>query len=267
MSPYVLQGISYFLSHRVLWKTTLCPLLWTLAFVIAAFCILLPLAFIPQAIALSAVMTPWLGVPLALLLALIEWLILVMIFSAIFLMPVMDKVFDQVLILRGHGALVELDSGSACCGCCSRVGFIKLFMALITLPLNLIPVVGTILWLFLNGRCYAWDTHSHYFYELKGKPYKWQKNFVRERWYRYHLFGMQAMALEMIPFANGFFAFTNMVGAALWAADMEDQGLIETKDEIITHQQQQPQPYQSPRYPTEETMLPRPDYMAKPYGS
>lgn len=34
-------------------------------------------------------------------------------------------------------------------------------------------------------------------------------------------FGIAAFLLEMIPFANLFFAFTNTVGAALWAADLE----------------------------------------------
>jgi hypothetical protein len=37
-------------------------------------------------------------------------------------------------------------------------------------------------------------------------------------------FGIAATLLEMIPFANLIFAFTNTVGAALWAADIERQG-------------------------------------------
>jgi hypothetical protein len=34
-------------------------------------------------------------------------------------------------------------------------------------------------------------------------------------------FGVAAFVLEMVPFANLIFAFTNTVGAALWAADLE----------------------------------------------
>lgn len=34
-------------------------------------------------------------------------------------------------------------------------------------------------------------------------------------------FGVTAFLLEMIPFINLFFVFTNTVGAALWAADLE----------------------------------------------
>ena len=38
-------------------------------------------------------------------------------------------------------------------------------------------------------------------------------------WFR--SFGVVAVLLELIPIANIFFAFTNTVGAALWAADLE----------------------------------------------
>lgn len=34
-------------------------------------------------------------------------------------------------------------------------------------------------------------------------------------------FGIAAVLLELIPIASIFFAFTNTVGAALWAADIE----------------------------------------------
>lgn len=37
-------------------------------------------------------------------------------------------------------------------------------------------------------------------------------------------FGVPATLLETIPIANVFFAFTNTVGAALWAADLEKHG-------------------------------------------
>lgn len=34
-------------------------------------------------------------------------------------------------------------------------------------------------------------------------------------------FGVAAVLLELVPIASIFFAFTNTVGAALWAADLE----------------------------------------------
>ena len=42
-------------------------------------------------------------------------------------------------------------------------------------------------------------------------------------------FGTIATLLEMIPFANMLFAFTNTTGAALWAADIEAKGTDMTK--------------------------------------
>lgn len=36
-------------------------------------------------------------------------------------------------------------------------------------------------------------------------------------------FGIPAVLLELIPFVGIVFAFTNTVGAALWASDMEQQ--------------------------------------------
>jgi Etoposide-induced protein 2.4 (EI24) len=222
MTPYVLQGMYYFLRHS-LWKAFLWPIFWAIVFAIATFCILFPIAFVPQAIALSTVMTPFLGWPLAFLLTLIQMLLVILIFSAVVLLPITDKLFDQTLVLRGHGDLVAADNGMACCGCCSIVSILNLLVCIITLPLNLIPLVGTVLWLFLNGRLYTWDKFSHYHYELKRRNFRTQQQIVRNHWYAYHMFGMQAMALEMIPFANVIFIFTNTVGVALWAADLEDR--------------------------------------------
>ena len=235
----------------------MCPIIWSIAFAIAALCILLPLAFIPQAFALSTIMTPWLGIPLALFLALVELLVVIMIFSAVALLPITDKLFDQVLVLRGHQALVEADNGNACCGCCSVVSILNLSTSICTLPLNLIPLVGTVLWLFLNGRLYTWDSHSHYHYELKRRNFWAQRKFVREHWYGYHLFGMQAMALELIPIANVIFIFTNTVGAALWAADMEDELLLSTTNENnnTSGSQAVSSSANSKSYATEETTL------------
>ncbi len=36
-----------------------------------------------------------------------------------------------------------------------------------------------------------------------------------------HRFGVAGVLLEMVPVAGIMFAFTNVCGAALWAADME----------------------------------------------
>ena len=231
MAHYVIQGFYYLFRHKTLLKTVLCPLLWSILFIVCVFCVLLPLVFIPQAFFLSTVMSPFLGIPLAFLLALLELFLVVTIFAAVVLLSITDKLFDQVLILRGHADLVAASNDSACCGCCSIVSVMHFVITICTLPLNLIPVVGTVIWLFINGRCYTWDLHSHYHKELKHRSFNAQRQFVKKHWYGYHMFGMQAMALELIPLANVLFIYTNCVGAALWAADMEDKLLQENKEE------------------------------------
>ena len=42
-------------------------------------------------------------------------------------------------------------------------------------------------------------------------------------------FGIAAALLEMVPFANLLFVFTNTVGAALWAADLENSATTAPK--------------------------------------
>lgn len=116
-----------------------------------------------------------------------------------------------------------------------------LLRSLLYLPLNLIPVVGTVLYIFMQGKRAGPVLHTRYF-QLKG----WDST-MREEWVKKNqgaytgcvnrsLFssgdiwshtdcplrlGIAAFVLEMIPFASIAFSFTNTVGAALWAADLE----------------------------------------------
>ncbi|KAI4162749.1 MAG: hypothetical protein LQ342_003636 [Letrouitia transgressa] len=96
---------------------------------------------------------------------------------------------------------------------------------LMYLPLNFIPVVGTAMFVILQGKKAGPAAHSRYF-QLK----EWNKG-QRQRHiedYRgaYTSFGIAAVLLELIPVGSIFFAFTNTVGAALWAADIEKQNIM-----------------------------------------
>lgn len=88
------------------------------------------------------------------------------------------------------------------------------------LPLNFIPVVGTVLFVLLQGKKAGPNAHARYF-QLKGMSKTKQDEFVEQRQGAYTAFGVVATLLEMVPIAGIFFAFTNVTGAALWAADME----------------------------------------------
>lgn len=90
------------------------------------------------------------------------------------------------------------------------------------LPLNFIPVVGTVIFVILQGKKFGPDAHARYF-QLKKMNNRQREQFVEERRAAYTSFGVGAVLLEMIPVVGILFAFTNTVGAALWAADLEQK--------------------------------------------
>jgi hypothetical protein len=96
-----------------------------------------------------------------------------------------------------------------------------IFRYLLYLPLNMIPIVGTALFILLQARRYGPNAHARY-YQLKGWNTKEKEEWIEKRQAAYTAFGAPAVLLEMIPLVGIFFSFTNSVGAALWASDLED---------------------------------------------
>ncbi|KAG9986979.1 hypothetical protein KCU98_g3656, partial [Aureobasidium melanogenum] len=90
------------------------------------------------------------------------------------------------------------------------------------LPLNFIPVVGTVMFILLQGKRAGPAAHARYF-QLKGMSKARQEEWIDERQGAYTGFGTVATLLELVPIAGVFFAFTNTTGAALWAADLESR--------------------------------------------
>ena len=91
---------------------------------------------------------------------------------------------------------------------------------LLYMPLNFIPIVGTVIFIILQGKRNGPAAHQRYF-QLKEWSKRQKEIHIEEHRGGYTAFGVIAFVLEMIPFANLVFAFTNTVGAALWAADLE----------------------------------------------
>jgi uncharacterized protein involved in cysteine biosynthesis len=91
---------------------------------------------------------------------------------------------------------------------------------LLYLPLNFIPVIGTAMFVVLQGKRNGPAAHQRYF-QLKEWSKRQREVHVEQNRGGYTAFGVAAFVLEMVPFANLIFAFTNTVGAALWAADLE----------------------------------------------
>ncbi len=96
-----------------------------------------------------------------------------------------------------------------------------LALSLCILPLNLIPILGSILYLaaqlYLTAMTLGWDLMSYHF-ELHDLDFAAQKRFAREhKGLRLGLGGVGAL-LCLIPLAQVLFITTNVVGAGLASA-------------------------------------------------
>lgn len=134
------------------------------------------LTYVPQAGILSIFTGP-LGPILALFLLGAESIFLLSLFAkSLFLEPALQFVFDATLSAQGQNQLVKDGKTKFAAGAdksnallrplqsLSRDGIVRY---LITLPLNLFPVLGTALFLCINGHRAGPGWHARYF-QLKG---------------------------------------------------------------------------------------------------
>lgn len=141
-------------------------------------------------------------------------------------------IFDGTMLARNEAGIVsngrELKSSGNSISRLSKItrrpfekftpkALIRYFMYL---PLNFIPVVGTAVFVFIQGRNRGKSAHSRYF-SLKGWNAKQSERFTSEHVGPYTAFGTVATLIELVPVVSILFSFTNTVGAALWAADIE----------------------------------------------
>ncbi|KAG8901736.1 hypothetical protein FRB99_005126 [Tulasnella sp. 403] len=188
-------------------------------------------AYLPQAAFLTLVNGP-LGFVTAVPLVLGEsGAIVLFLARVLWLAPVLDDIFDQVLLeqglkdlvaqgreIRGHGKASRL--GKSLTSPLNRFSKEGIVRYLISLPLNAIPVVGTVLFLLYNGNKSGPSHHARYF-QLKKFTDTQKDEAIRSKRGSYAAFGTAAMVLNLIPGASILLAFTTAAGAALWASDLE----------------------------------------------
>lgn len=239
---YPIKGIVYFVSHRTLWKPLVSKLFPTMSLSLAVIVFMFVFAYLPQLAVLVFVNGP-LAAFTTILLTLSESSTLINLLSRTFLLQdALVDTFDGVLVSRRQTEVLsegrQLKSGNfndpmAKLGKLVKSPFEKFTPSafiryIMYLPLNFIPVVGTVIFVLLQGRTRGSTAHARYF-QLK----KWS-NSEREQWLKentapYTAFGTVATLLELVPFASIFFTFTNTVGAALWAADIESNNTSMTE--------------------------------------
>ncbi|OBT42054.1 hypothetical protein VE00_07436 [Pseudogymnoascus sp. WSF 3629] len=229
---YPIKGIFYFMYHRNLWKPFTSRLLSTLTLSVSVVSFMFIFTYIPQVTILFFTSGP-LAPFSAILLVLSESSTIINMLARSFLIhEALDDTFDAVLLTKNEDVLVsggrKLNKST---DPISRLGATfknpfhnftpkAIIRYVMYLPLNFIPVVGTITFLILQGRGRGTYAHSRYF-QLKKMSASSQNKFVHENAGPYTAFGIVASLLEMVPIASIFFSFTNTVGAALWASDIE----------------------------------------------
>lgn len=169
------QGIVYFVSHKSLWKPLTKKLIPSLTLGLGVTTAMFAFTYVPQMAVMAFTQGPIAAVSAALL-VLSESSTLFTILSKTFLIEdALIDTFDGTLVARDAQTLVakgrEVKSGSDPVGKLGKLikrPFAKLsptalIRYLMYLPLNFIPVVGTIMFVILQGRRYGPGAHTRYF--------------------------------------------------------------------------------------------------------
>lgn len=189
------QGVFYFLSHRDLWGPFISRAGRTIALGIGVTSFMFFFTYVPQ-MALMAFTSGPLAAISAGLLVLTESSTITIFLSQTFIVEdALIDTFDGTLIARGQEPLVaqgrQIESRSGGKDAAARLGKLltrpleklsprALVRSLLYLPLNLIPVVGTVLYITVQGKRVGPTLHQRYF-QLKG----WNAQ-QRDEWVKKH---------------------------------------------------------------------------------
>jgi uncharacterized protein involved in cysteine biosynthesis len=229
MPFYALKGVTFFAGHPHLWKQAAFPLLLTLAFSIFSVIALFGWTLRPQESWMAGKGLPsllsWI---FAVIVVVVEIFLVTLLYAFLVLEYFKDKIFAYVLREKGYAALVDRDTqeSSVVRVCTSFLRLDAIFhviLLIVSLPLHLIPEIGSIIYAWLHSTFMAWESHLYYF-DLKGLGFKQQQRWISMRKLQYSSFGFQMLLLQMIPLVGPLFIFTNTCGAALLAIKMEREG-------------------------------------------
>lgn len=103
-----------------------------------------------------------------------------------------------------------------------------LFKTFVMLMIGSIPLVGAPLVIVLQAPSKGLRCHLRYF-ALKGYDRRQIRSIYNSKRGHYMGFGIVANILETIPVISVFFMFTNNIGAAIWAIDIEREAKRQNK--------------------------------------
>ncbi|EPS41491.1 hypothetical protein H072_4594 [Dactylellina haptotyla CBS 200.50] len=230
---YPVRGIIYLYYNPVLWRIIRGRAVPCLVLSLCVTAALFLLLYIP----LAAIMS-FLSGPVALINAAITILTLAAnlnsaLCEGFLLEEALVNMFDAVLLLEKHSELVDVgqeikpgaqDAVSALGEYKISPNFRPSFKVICELiffmPISFIPIVGPFIYLAIQGNRAGPIAHYWYF-RLKGMDKKQQKAFIKNYHWSYLNFGTMALGLQFIPMLSILVAFTNAIGAALWALRLE----------------------------------------------
>jgi len=181
--------------------------------------------------------------------------IVALLFEAFFVDETLVDVFDAVLVNEGLADMLEgsrpLDTEAgdpvkmlgrpSVSAVYSPFSLRQILEFIIFLPLNLIPVAGTPLFLFLTGYR-AGPLHHWRYFKLLGLTKKERNLFMRRRKLRYTWFGTVALLLQLVPVLSMFFLLTTAAGSALWVTRLEKAR--RSQEAQTTNREEEPPPYE-----------------------
>ncbi|KAL4881010.1 hypothetical protein BJY04DRAFT_64023 [Aspergillus karnatakaensis] len=231
---YPFRGILHLTTHPSLLRPLTTKLLQTLLLGLGITTTLFTFTYVPQAALMTFTSGPFFAPIAAALLVLSEASALThFIARGWILRDVLVDIFDQILLDKGHETLVSqgrvLNKAGKRWGLGHMSkkpfgdggGILKgILRWAAMLPLNFIPVVGTVAYVYVAGKRAGPGLHERYF-QLRGFSRREKGEWVEGKRGAYTGLGMASVVLEMVPFASMAFEFSNAVGAALWASDLE----------------------------------------------
>ncbi|KAL2822155.1 hypothetical protein BDW59DRAFT_173963 [Aspergillus cavernicola] len=246
---YPFKGILHLLTHPALYTPLKSILLKTLVSGISITTTLFIFTYIPQTTFMALFSGPFAPLSAALLVLAEASAVTSFVARAFLMRGALLDIFDAVLLERGCEGLVSngrvVKGSSSVRGVWGRLGGLVqrpfgsagaagsgsgsgagggwlggMAKSFLLLPLNFIPVIGTLMYVYVSGKRVGPGLHERFF-QLRGFDERERGEWVRERRGGYTGLGMASVLLEMVPFASMVFEFSNAVGAALWAADLE----------------------------------------------
>ena len=160
--------------------------------------------------------------------------IVALLFEAFFVDETLVDVFDAVLINEGHTDLIAtsriLDPDEkdpvkqlgkpTTSAIYSPFSLRQILEFILFLPMNLVPVAGTPMFLLVTGYR-AGPFHHWRYFKLLDLTKKERQAFVKQRQLKYTWFGTVALLLQLIPVLSMLFLLTTAAGSALWVTKLE----------------------------------------------